>query len=304
MSEKNIEIKTYTQALDFIFEFESARDDSLETMRWALKIFWNPQNDFKIIHIAGTNGKGSVSKMLFSILKWAWKKVWVFTSPHLIDIRERFESHTWKITELDFVKYVSLIKEKNIKLAYFEKCFLISQLYFKQQECEYIIVETWVGWTYDTTNIVSPVLTCITSISYDHQWLLWNTIDEIATHKAWIIKAWIPLITNFYNKVIEDIAKSKNAPILFSHEKRETNLLWEYQKENAWLAWELALKLGINNKSIDRWLQNVDHKWRLQKITANILVDGAHNQEWIKQLLKYIEIKKKTILMKYTIALT
>jgi dihydrofolate synthase/folylpolyglutamate synthase len=249
-----------------MFEFESSKDDSLKTIGQALELFWNPQNDYKIIHIAWTNGKGSVSKMLFSILKQFWKKVWVFTSPHLIDIRERFESDSWIISQGNFIRYVSQISTQNIKLAYFEKCFLISQLYFREQKCEYVIIETWVWGTFDTTNIVSPLLTCITSISYDHQWLLWDTLEEISTHKAGIIKPFIPLVINFHNAVIEARAMKLSAPIIFTNKKRYTNLLWEYQRSNAWLAWELAVHLGIDIGQVSSWLQNVDHKWRLQKI--------------------------------------
>ena len=282
-------IKNYKQALDYMFEFESSKDDSLKTIEQALELFWNPLNDCKIIHIAGTNGKGSVSKMLFSILKQSWKKVWVFTSPHLIDIQERFESDAWIISQDNFIKYVSQISKQDIKLAYFEKCFLISLLYFRDEKCEYAIVETWVWGTFDTTNIVSPVLTCITSISYDHQWLLWDTLEKISAHKAGIIKPSIPLVINFHNAVIETRAMKLWASIIFTNKKRNTNLLWEYQKSNAWLAWELALQLGIDSEHVSIWLQNVDHKWRLQKIWNNILVDWAHNEEWVKQLLMYIK---------------
>ena len=282
-------IKSFQKALDSIFKIEITKDYSLSNIEEAVKILWNPQNNFKIIHIAWTNWKWSVSKMIFSILKNSWKKVWVFTSPHLISIKERFETENWKITEEEFIKILNKIINLNIELSYFDKCVLIAFEFFKLKKCEYIILEVWVWWKLDTTNIVNPFLTIIASIWIDHQNLLWNTIEEISEQKAWIIKKNIPIILNFKNKIIEEKAELENAEIIFSDKKIKTNLLWEFQEKNAWLAYEAWKFLWIENKKILEWLKKVDHKWRLEFIKKNLLIDWAHNIDWLKELKYFIK---------------
>lgn len=281
-------INTFKQALDNFFKIEFTKDYTLEKIIQATKLLWNPQNDFKIIHVAWTNWKWSVSKMVFSILKYAWKKVWVFTSPHLIDIRERFETQDWLISKKDFVEILNEILELKINLSYFEKCVLIALLYFRKTKCEYVILEVWVGWLIDTTNIVSPIITTITSISYDHQDFLWHMLEEISIQKAWIIKPWIPVVINHHNKVIENKAKQEKSSIIFTIKKIKTNLLWEYQKQNAALAYEITKYLWFDKSIILQWLQKVKHLWRLQFLSDNLLIDWAHNIDWLESLKKYI----------------
>ncbi len=281
-------IKTFKEAIDNLFKIEVARDYTLEKITTWTKLLWNPQDDFKIIHVAWTNGKWSVSKMVFSVLKNAWKKVWVFTSPHLVTIRERIETEKWLIREKDFVENLNKILELNIDFSYFEKCVLLSFLYFRQCKCEYIILEVWFGWTLDTTNIVNPLITTITSIWYDHTHILWNTLEEISDQKAWIIKKWIPVVVNHHNKIIEEKAQKENAKVIFADKKIKTNLVWNHQEENAWVAYEICNYLNIDKPIILEWLQQVKHPWRLQFINDNLLIDWAHNRESLIVLKKYI----------------
>lgn len=282
-------IKTYKEALDLIFKEESTGEYSLDNITIWLELLWNPQNDFKIIHIAWTNWKGSVSKMVFSILKESNKKVGVFTSPHLIDIKERFETDEWPINNEEFIQILNKILELKVNLSYFDKCVMIAFEFFKLKKCEYIILEVWVWWRLDTTNIVNPIITAITSIWLDHQALLWNTLDEISFEKAGIIKENIPVILNIKNEVIEKQAKEKDAKVIFTDKLYATNLLWRFQKQNAGLAYEIAKYLNISKKQILFWLQNVKHNWRLQFIKDNLLIDWAHNEDSLKELKKYIE---------------
>jgi len=282
-------IKTYNEAVDNLFKNEVVRDYTLDKIIEAVCLLWNPEDDFKIIHVAWTNWKWSVSKMVFSTLKKAWKKVWVFTSPHLIDIRERFETHDWLISEEEFIEIVNRVLELEIELSYFEKCFLISLLYFQRQKCEYVILETWFWGLLDTTNIVNPIITAITSIGYDHTDFLWKTLKEISAQKAWIIKQDIPVVINKHNKVIEDFAKQKNAPILFTSKKIKTNLIGEYQEKNAAIAYEICKYLDLDEKVILDWLIKVKHLWRMQFVNENLLVDWAHNINGLKELKKHID---------------
>ncbi|MDD2870788.1 MAG: dihydropteroate synthase [Candidatus Gracilibacteria bacterium] len=287
------EISSYKDALDNIFRYEIIRDYSLEKAKNALTKLGNPDKNYKIIHIAGTNGKGSVSKMVFSVLKSAGKKVGVFTSPHLIDIRERFETEEGLISKKDFVKVLNQVLKTSDDLSYFEKCTLIALEYFKQKKCEYVILETGCGGRLDTTNIVNPIITAITSIGIDHTELLGDTLEKIAFEKAGIIKENVPVVYNFENEIIEKKAKEVNALIIFNDKKIKTNLLGKHQEKNAAIAYEICKYIGIDENIINKGLQNVVHRGRLDLITDNILVDGAHNTDGLKTLKEYIEINIK-----------
>ena len=209
-------IKSYEEALKYIFDSEIMRDYNLEKIKICAQKLWNPQNNYKIIHITGTNWKWSTCNMCFSVLKKRGKKVWIFTSPHLLDIRERFKTNDWLISESDFLEIINKILSLNVPLSYFENCTLIAFEYFKRAWCEYVVIEVWMWWLLDSTNIVNSEITSITSIWYDHMELLWHTLEDIAFQKAWIIKPGKPVVINIHNKVIENIAKGKQSPIIFT----------------------------------------------------------------------------------------
>ena len=285
-------IKTYQEALDKIFVVEETRDYSLEKVRKAMMLLWNPLKNIKVIHITGTNWKGSTSKMCFSVLKHAWKKVGCFTSPHLIDIKERFITDEWEITEEEFISCLNEILALDLSLSFFEKATLMSFLFFKKREVEYAIVEVWFWWLLDSTNVVEPLITAITSIWLDHVAFLWSTLEEVSLHKAWIIKEWIPIVYNHNNTVISKTAEEKNAETIFTKKLVGTNLLWDYQKKNAAIAFEICKYLWVDDECIKVWLQKVEHFWRLQYITDNLIIDWAHNEQWLVSLKKYIDSVK------------
>ena len=298
-----MKIKTYKEAIKKVFVIEETRDYSLERVEKAMELLWNPLKNINVIHIAGTNWKWSTSKMVFAVLKNAWKKVWAFTQPHLLDLKERFITDSWEITEKEFVEFLNKILDLDLKFSFFEKATLISFLLFEKREVEYGVIEVWFWGLLDSTNVVSPVITAITSIWIDHTKFLWNTIEEISFQKAGIIKEGIPIIYNHKNDVIKKVAEEKNAPIIFTKNKIKTNLIWEYQEKNAAIAFEickyllysLPLSKGVPEvwgggifSLILEWLQKVEHFWRLQYITPNLLIDWAHNTAWLVELKKYL----------------
>ncbi|MCD5380609.1 hypothetical protein LR004_01665, partial [Candidatus Gracilibacteria bacterium] len=140
-----------------------------------------------------------------------------------------------------------------------------------------------------STNVVEPTITAITSIGIDHTKVLGNTIEEISFQKAGIIKSGIPVVYNHKNSVIQKKAEEKNAPIIFTKKLVETNLIGEYQKRNAAIAFEICKYLKINENTILEGLQKVVHWGRLQYITNNLVIDGAHNEQGLQELFKYLE---------------
>lgn len=126
-------LQHYQQIIDYMFQFEHIRDYSLEKIRHCAQLLGNPQDCYNIIHIAGTNGKGSTCQMCFSLLKSWSKKVGLFTSPHLNSLTERFQTNKGNISQQDFIRIVNKIIDLNVDLSYFEKCTLIAFEYFKQE---------------------------------------------------------------------------------------------------------------------------------------------------------------------------
>ena len=284
----------YQHILHQFFQTEIITEYSLSKIQKACAYFNNPQNWMKYIHIAGTNGKGSVSKMIFQILKESWKKVWVFTSPHLMDIRERFETEKWYISESDFISYATQIIEYNDNLSYYERCVLLAFLYFRDIGCEYVVMEVGIWGRLDATNIIVPILTVITSISYDHMEFLGDTLEKIAYEKWGIIKSWIPLILYESNPTIESIASAKKSLVIFPKKRNIiTNLLGAHQISNAQVAYEAGITLWIPDSTIQDALLHIYHPGRLQYLRSNILIDGAHNEDGIKKLKIYLEWKSE-----------
>ncbi len=283
----------YNKILEDFFRIEQVWEYSLDAIKKACKHFWNPQESFKTIHIAGTNWKGSVSKMIFQVLKDSGKRVGVYTSPHLIDISERFETQDGLISEEDFISYAKQIIEYAWELSYFEKCVVLAFLFFKDQWCEYLVLETGLWGRLDATNIVTPILSIITSIGYDHMEYLGNTLEEISYEKAGIIKQWISCILYWKNVVIEGFAQSKDTEIIFpSNKDIRTNLQWEHQTQNANIAYEAWVFLWFWDTEIRAALMSVQHRGRLEFIRENILIDGAHNEQWLQMLQNFLAAEK------------
>lgn len=292
-----------------------------------LELLGNPDKNLKIIHIAGTNGKGSVCSYIDDILKKSGYKTGLFTSPHLVTIRERIQVDGELISREDFTQYFNKVYEtaraNNLKLAYFDFFFGAAMLYFDKCKVDYVVLETGLGGSLDATNAVHNPLCCvITTISLEHTAILGDTIKKIAEQKAGIIKQGVPVVyadDNEASGVIEDIAHSKNSycygvsPQQYQIIKNfngciDFSLHNEYYINNC-LSLATPAIYQVENVSIAitvcrllKHLYHIDikdsaivdsagsHIWqgRMEKLTDNIYVDGAHNPQGIQSFVNSV----------------
>jgi len=195
----------------------------------------NPQTKFKSIHIAGTNGKGSVSHMLAAILQTAGYKTGLYTSPHLKDFRERIKINGEEINEDFIIEFTEKIKPliEKIEPSFFEITVAMAFDYFVTQQVDIAIIEVGLGGRFDSTNIITPKLSVITSIGIDHVIMLGDTLGKIAFEKAGIIKQAIPVVIGEVlaetKPVFEQVSKEKQAPVFYASQKRQV-MNWSWQK--------------------------------------------------------------------------
>lgn len=203
----------------------SAANFSLDAIHAFCEALSNPQNQYPSIHIAGTNGKGTTSYLLEKIYHDAGYKTGLFTSPHLLRYNERVRVGQLEITNQQMLEFFRTVDEllKEIKLSYFEISTVLAFWFFAEQEVDIAIIETGLGGRLDSTNIIIPEVSVITSIGLDHQNVLGDTIEEIAAEKAGIIKKDVPVvignITGSARTVIELEARSKHAPLTYADEQ-------------------------------------------------------------------------------------
>jgi dihydrofolate synthase/folylpolyglutamate synthase len=203
---------------------KSAYKADLDNSRLLDKHFGFPHRNFHSIHIAGTNGKGSVSNMLAAVLQEAGYKVGLYTSPHLVDFRERIRINGEMISKKDVVDFIEKNKQyfEELKPSFFEMTVAMAFDYFSKQDIQVAIVETGLGGRLDSTNIIDPVLSVITNISFDHMDLLGDTIEKIAIEKAGIIKPGIPVVIGEKDKetrkTFEDKAAEVGTKVFFAND--------------------------------------------------------------------------------------
>ena len=278
----------------------------LERIEKILELLGNPQNKLKIIHIAGTNGKGSVSAILSSILTHSGIKTGLFTSPHIFEYTERIKINGVEIDKKTFAKKIinitELAEKNEIHLTEFEIITAAAFEYFAQNKVKIVVLETGLGGRLDATNIIeSNLCSIITHIDFDHTERLGDSIDKIAAEKAGIIKENCPVIASIDNvglETIKAVAKEKNAPQYFVETPEDLppcSLLGLWQKENlalALMAVEVLKEYGykITEKNLELGLNKVEHPCRFEYLKdKNILIDGAHNPNGAKALRKSLD---------------
>lgn len=285
----------------------------LENISQILNGLDNPQDKVKIIHIAGTNGKGSVSSILSSVLQVAGNQVAKYCSPYLISLKEMFVINENNITTLELEEYYRLICQveamQKIELTKYEVTTVIMFMYAASHQVDYLILEVGLGGRLDATNIVTPIASIITNISLDHTNILGTTISQIANEKAGIIKPGVRLYTSESNPQVLDIFKVKTNLITEVNTDLEYTLNFEdfttdiraddikyslslfgiHQVANFALAKAVLNDIGITNHQIAIGSKNVNHPARLERITNNIIFDGAHNPASAMALVKSLK---------------
>ena len=309
---------------DYIYNIPKfSKKSSLANTRIMLDRIGFDENSKKIIHVAGTNGKGSVCAYLAGILGKVGKKTGLFTSPHLVRINERIVINGEEVTDSvfeDSFKRIKKISEDMVRdgfdhPSFFEFLFGMAMDIFKNSDTEYIILETGLGGRLDATNVIThPVMTVLTSISLDHTEILGDTYEKIAMEKAGIIKEGVPVLFINRRKDVTDVfmekAREKNAPVTIIepddikdivikdknidfclHNKYYDNEIFsvqtkaEYQAENASLAATAAAMLSIDRTSVKEGLSSVVWIGRMQRMDDGLVVDGGHNDDGIEHFL-------------------
>jgi dihydrofolate synthase/folylpolyglutamate synthase len=262
----------------------------LENIQRLLSALEVPAKGQRIVHVAGTNGKGSVCAMIDAISRAQGYRTGLFTSPHLVTFRERIRVDGEMIAEEKVAKGLaairSLISDWEPYPTFFEITTALALIHFKDCGCDVIAFETGLGGRLDATNAVQPVVSVITPIGYDHQSWLGNTLEEIAGEKAGIIKAHIPVVSAAQEPAAEKVIRARaaecEAPLQIVSEPYATTplaLAGAHQKQNASLA-IAALRSGgieVQEQAVARGLANVDWPARFQRWDERITIDGAHN---------------------------
>lgn len=290
---------------------KSAFNGKLDNIKLFSKALGFPEQYFKSIHVAGTNGKGSSSHMLASVLQEAGYKVGLYTSPHLKDFRERIRINGSKIPEnavISFVKdNMSFFKEH--KLSFFEMTVAMAFKYFANEKVDIAIIEVGLGGRLDSTNIITPEVSLITNIGLDHTDLLGDTLEKIAAEKGGIIKNNIPVVISEHQKetapIFKEIASFNNAPILFADsilvKTYKTSLLGNYQQKNikgVLATLEQLKEFTIPNSAIEKGLLNVVEntglmgRWQLLQEQPRVICDTAHNKEGLSLTMKQLNVQK------------
>jgi len=315
----------YDECLSFLFEQlpifqrqgKAAFNKDLGKTIALCHLLDNPQDHLKFIHVAGTNGKGSVCHMLASVFMEAGYRTGLYTSPHLFDFRERIRINGVYI-EKDFViEFVTSIKEdiKDLKPSFFELTFAMSLAYFKHKACDIVVLETGMGGRLDSTNIVLPELSIITTIGLDHQQYLGNTYKLIAKEKAGIIKQNTPVVVGQMRKdafeTIKTVAEEKNATVIETSAALHTlqqapsiekALHGRHQMENlatvhcAFNTLKEAWKLPPNalSQGLSKLQSNFEilGRWQVLSEAPKVVCDVGHNEDGIKAILSELQQEK------------
>ena len=280
-----------------------------------LDVIGNPQENLTMIHVAGTNGKGSTCAMIASILHASGKNVGLYTSPHLIRFNERIRINGYPIPDKQIITFMKKVGPviQEIESTFFETTTAMAFDYFKEQKVDVAVIETGLGGRLDSTNVIKPKVTVISHISMDHMDILGKDIEKIANEKAGIIKNNVPLIIAEQTPKVKNIllkkAKDERVPVTelgtisnisvttsgttfqYKYDQYFTSLIGEHQALNAGLAIECINQFEpkLQNQMIHYGLRKVDWPARIQQLDDRLYYDVAHNEDSIKKLGKQFE---------------
>ena len=295
----------------------------LGRMQRAVDLLGNPEKTYPIIHVTGTNGKGSTIAFMRELFVVHGKKVGTFTSPHIISIHDRICINGQPIADEDFIRIANRVKEMektlletHDHLSFFELLTLIALLYFKEQEVDLVLLEVGIGGLLDTTNVVTGEIAVITSIGLDHQETLGDSLEEIAEQKAGIFKAGKKAViaklapeaelvcqkrvreldVELYQAGRDFTLKAGNfSSKLASFSQLEIGLAGAYQQENASLALQTFLLFmtsreeKVEEELVRQALKETHWAGRLERIRPQIYLDGAHNLPALTRLVEFIQ---------------
>lgn len=309
-------INSYAEATAWLFQqFPSyqligskAYKPTLENTHRLLELLGNPEKQLRFVHVAGSNGKGSVCSMTAAILTAAGYRTGLFTSPHIVDYRERIRINGTCIDEqrvIDFVRFIQAT-QPDFEPSFFEVTFALALQHFAKNNCDICVIETGLGGRLDATNVITPLVSAITSISLEHTQLLGDTLEAIATEKAGIIKPGVPVVLGRLPekalKAIETVATRQCSPV---HQASPTDfdfrvpLLGSYQISNfsvvldicQHLAPDFSLHDAAIQKGLDRLNEYTGFMGRLQVMERDplLIFDVSHNAEGISASLQSLE---------------
>ena len=311
----------YQEAIDWLFiqmpnyqtDGQKAYKPGLENIKKLCYLFGNPQEKLKMIHIGGTNGKGSTSNMLASVLQEAGYNIGLYNSPHLIDFTERIKINGENCDREFVYHFIQKLRNlpQDITPSFFEITTVMAFEYFYQKNVDYAIIEVGLGGRLDSTNIITPTLSAITNIALDHQDLLGNTIEEITVEKAGIIKPNIPIISGSEDLIVKNIIKAKaveqHAQFIDATEFKtdiNSDLKGNYQQKNIKVVLALIrelqnLDITISERNIEEGLLNVVRntnfigRWFEFSQDPLIICDTAHNQAGLEQVFTQLDSIQK-----------
>ncbi len=301
----------YDEAISYIHSLERfGSRPGLDRISDLLKMLGDPHKKIKCVHIAGTNGKGSVSAMISSALMESGFKTGLFVSPFVIDFRERIQINGEFIKKSDLAELIDRVRSLADGMAdhptEFELVTAVMFCWFAQQKVDYAVLETGLGGRLDSTNVVIPEVSVITKISLDHTRVLGDTVEQIAAEKAGIIKAGVPVVLAPEQpagalKVIRDTAQRLNAPLYETDCSRqfELGLKGRHQQQNAAAAFKALQLLGLSEDKILSGLYKAYMPARLETLCKDpeVILDGAHNPDGAAALAEYIGGKKPVAVM-------
>jgi dihydrofolate synthase/folylpolyglutamate synthase len=332
----------YKEAITWIESVKKFGDKlDLSRMKIACTKLQNPEQKLNVIHIAGTNGKGSTVSYLKHVLLAQGYNVGTFTSPYIVRFNERITYNNNDITNEDLLHYINKVKilhdevleEHNQVITFFELITLISFLYFSDHHCDFVIYEVGLGGKLDATNVVTPLISAITSISFDHMGVLGNTLESIALNKLGIVKEGIPLVTTINQlelfPLFEEYCRSKNSRLtiiqhqditnihyghpttfMYLNEDFKISMLGVHQVSNAVLCIEILRNLQerhivkLDRNHLLEGLLHTNWPGRLEQF-GNVYLDGAHNiggAKALKESLKVLFHGKKIKVLYATMA--